>query len=109
MTSTTIDTGHDITTLINVFTVTSETQQPLVDLLVDATDKVMRHHRPGFVSATIHTSLDGTRVVNYAQWRSREGFQAMLDDPAAQEHMKAAGDLAPAEPHLYHVTAVLHA
>ncbi len=55
MTSTTIDTGHDITTLINVFTVTSETQQPLVDLLVDATDKVMRH-RPGFVSATIHTS-----------------------------------------------------
>jgi len=108
MTSTTIDTGHDITTLINVFTVTSETQQPLVDLLVDATDKVMRH-RPGFVSATIHTSLDGTRVVNYAQWRSREGFQAMLDDPAAQEHMKAAGALAPAEPHLYHVTAVLHA
>jgi hypothetical protein len=23
-------------------------------------------HRPGFISANIHASLDGTRVVNYA-------------------------------------------
>lgn len=60
MTSTTIDTGHDVATLINVFTVTSDTQQPLVDLLVEATEQVMRH-RPGFVSAAIHVSLDGTR------------------------------------------------
>ena len=66
-------------------------------------------HRPGFVSAAIHVSLDGTRVVNCAQWSSREDFQAMLDDPTAQQHMTAAGDLAPAEPRLYHVAAVHHA
>jgi len=76
MTSTKIDTGHDVATLINVFTVTSDTQQPLVDLLVEATEQVMRH-RPGFVSAAIHVSLDGTRVVNYAQWSSNEDFQAL--------------------------------
>ncbi len=58
-------------------------------MLAEATEQVMRH-RPGFVSANIHASLDGTRVVNYAQWRSREDFQAMLDDPIAQEHMGAA-------------------
>jgi hypothetical protein len=23
---------------------------------------------PGFISANLHTSLDGTRVINYAQW-----------------------------------------
>ncbi len=108
MTSTTIDTGHDVATLINVFTVTSDTQQPLVDLLVEATEQVMRH-RPGFVSAAIHVSLDGTRVVNYAQWSSNEDFQALRDDPAAQQHMAAAGDLAPAEPRLYQVAAVQHA
>jgi len=108
MTSTTIATGTDLATLINVFTVTPESAQPLVDLLVEATEQVMRH-RPGFVSAAIHVSLDGTRVVNYAQWSSREDFQAMLDDPTAQQHMEAVGDLAPADPRLYQVTAVHHA
>lgn len=108
MTTTTIATDQDVATLINVFTVTRETQQPLVDLLVEATEQVLRH-RPGFVSANIHASLDGTRVVNYAQWRSRDDFQAMLDDPTAREHMGAAAALAPFEPHLYEVASVHHA
>lgn len=107
MTTTTIATDQDVATLINVFIVTRETQQRLVDVLTEATEQVMRH-RPGFVSANIHASLDGTRVVNYAQWRSREDFQAMLADPTAREHMNAAGSLASAEPHLYEVTSVHH-
>jgi hypothetical protein len=52
-------TDQDVATLINVFTVTRETQQPLVELLIKSTEQVMRH-RPGFVSANIHASLDGT-------------------------------------------------
>jgi heme-degrading monooxygenase HmoA len=107
MTTTTIAVDQDLTTLINVFTVTRVTQQPLVDLLTEATEQVMRH-QPGFISANLHASLDGTRVVNYAQWRSREDFQAMLDDPTAREHMSAAGSLAIAEPHLYEVASVHH-
>ncbi|MGA9691944.1 MAG: hypothetical protein WBR33_11020 [Pseudonocardiaceae bacterium] len=43
-----IATDQDLATLINVFTVTRMTQQPLVDLLVEATEQVMRH-RPGFI------------------------------------------------------------
>ncbi len=46
-----------------------EQQQRLVDLLVEATEAVMKY-QPGYVSANIHKSLDGTRVTNYAQWRS---------------------------------------
>lgn len=107
MTTTTIAAGDDVATLINVFIVTRETQQQLVDVLVEVTEQVMRH-RPGFVSANIHASLDGTRVVNYAQWRSREDFQAMLDDPIAREHMSNAGALGGAEPHLYQVASVHH-
>jgi quinol monooxygenase YgiN len=107
MAKTTIATGEDVATLINVFIVTREAQQQLVDLLVEATEQVMRH-RPGFVSANIHASMDGTRVVNYAQWRSREDFQAMLDDPSAHEHVGAVGALAAAEPHLYQVVSVHH-
>lgn len=108
MTTTTIATDQDVATLINVFTVTRETQQPLVDLLTEATEQVMRH-RPGFISANIHTSLDGTRVVNYAQWRSRDDFLAMLDDPTAREHMSATESLGIAEPLLYEVASVHHA
>lgn len=108
MSTTTITTQQNVATLINVFTVTRENQQPLVKLLSAATEQVMRH-RPGFVSAAIHTSLDGTRVVNYAQWRSREDFQAMLGDPTAQEHMNATKALATAEPRLYQVASIHHA
>ena len=108
MSTTTIAADQDVATLINVFAVTCENQQPLIDLLIEATEQVMRH-RPGFVSANIHASLDGTRVVNYVQWRSREDFQAMLEDPTAREHMSATVTLATAEPRLYEVTSVHHA
>jgi len=54
--------GRDVLTLVNVFTVRPENQQKLVDLLVEATDKTMRK-LPGFLSASIHRSLDGTKVV----------------------------------------------
>jgi heme-degrading monooxygenase HmoA len=50
-------------------------------------------HIDGFVSANIHKSLDGKRVVNYAQWRSREDFEAMLNNPEAGPHMKKAAGL----------------
>ena len=57
----------------------------------------------GFVSANIHKSLDGVRVVNYAQWRSREDFEAMGKNPEAQAHMKPIMEIAKADFHLYEV------
>jgi hypothetical protein len=53
--------NDDVVTLINVFTVAPEDQQHLVDVLVDATQAVMRHQQ-GFISANIHRSLDGTEL-----------------------------------------------
>jgi len=32
---------------------------------------------PGFVSASIHRSTDGTRVFNYLQWETAEHLAAM--------------------------------
>ncbi|MER7076716.1 Antibiotic biosynthesis monooxygenase [Saccharopolyspora kobensis] len=101
-----ISTEAPITTLINVFTVRPERQRALIDLLGRATEEAMRH-LPGFVSANIHASTDGTKVTNYAQWRSAEDFHAMLGDPAAREHMELAAELAERyEPHLYTVESV---
>jgi heme-degrading monooxygenase HmoA len=102
----TIAKDNDVVTLINVFTVAPEDQQRLVDVLVEATQAVMRK-QPGFVSANIHKSLDGTRVANYAQWRSKEAFEAMLRDREAAEHLGEAAKIAESfEPHLYEVSFV---
>ena len=99
---TTISTGNKVVTLINVFTVEPENQQRLVDMLIEATEKTMKA-LPGFVSANIHKSLDGVRVANYAQWRKREDFEAMLKNPAATEHMKPIMAIARFDAHLYEV------
>ena len=90
-------------TLINVFTVQPERARELADLLTAATEDVMQHI-DGFISANIHLSTDGTRVVNYAQWRSAEALQAMRSNPTARQHMWQCADLADSfEPHLYTV------
>src|SRR3981189_2964576 len=103
---TTIEQRGPHATLINVFTVEPERASALAALLSAATDEVIQPV-PGFVSANIHVSTDGTRVVNYAQWESAEAFEAMLADPTAREHMaKAAGLALGFDPHLYTVESV---
>jgi antibiotic biosynthesis monooxygenase (ABM) superfamily enzyme len=105
---TVIDAEQDVATLINVFTVSPERQLQLVEILEEATEQVMRH-LPGFCSANIHASSDGTKVVNYAQWASTEDFHAMLNDPVAGEHMSRAGEIAESiDPHLYRVVSTHH-
>ena len=103
----TVITAHaDHATLINVFTVQPERARELTDLLIAATDDVMQHI-DGFISANIHLSTDGTRVVNYAQWRSADAMQAMQQNPTAREHMAKAAELSDGfEPHLYTVESV---
>jgi quinol monooxygenase YgiN len=103
----TVITSHaDHTTLINVFTVQPERARELADLLIAATEDVMQHI-DGFISANIHVSIDGTRVVNYAQWRSVEAMQAMQQNPTAREHMVLCAEVADGfEPHLYTVESV---
>lgn len=105
--STTINTENDLVTLINIFNVTPDKQQALVDVLAEASGSVMKQ-QPGFISANIHKSFDGTRVVNYVQWKSKADFEAMLQKPEAQPHMTKAAALAEFEPKLYEVAFVTH-
>ena len=73
---------------------------------MEATESVMRG-LPGFVRANLHKSFVGTRVANYAQWRGREDFEAMLENPEAAVHMEEAAKIAEKfEPHLYEVSFV---
>ena len=102
----TIIKGRNILTLINIFTVAPEKQHELVTLLVDATQKTMKH-LPGFISANIHRSLDGKKVVNYAQWESMADFEAMRKNPETASHMQAAAALALFDPILCEVADVV--
>ena len=104
----TIEKGNGVLTLINVFTVEPERQNELVKVLIEATEQTMKH-LPGFVSANIHRSLDGKKVVNYAQWRSKADFEAMGKNPEAAPHMKAAAALAQFDPILCEVSDAISA
>src|SRR5580698_8858963 len=89
----TISKDNKVATLINVFTVEPGNQQKEVDKLVQTTQKAMKHIH-GFASACIHKSLDGVRVDNYAKWRSKEDWEAMMGSPEAHKHMKPFFEIA---------------
>jgi quinol monooxygenase YgiN len=89
-------------TFINVFTVDPRNQQRLVDLLTKATETSVRHAR-GFVSSSLHRSLDGTKVTMYAQWRTMEDYEAMRRDPTPAPFLQEALAFATFEPGMYQV------
>ena len=91
--------------MINVFTVEPRDQQRLVEILIEATKRVMSQQE-GFISANIHKSIDGTKIVNYAQWKSREAFEKMLKNPRAIIHMNEALSIAKVDGSLYDVVFV---
>ena len=88
--SQTVDASRGVT-LINVFTVEPKKQQRVVDLLTRATEDFVSH-APGFISATLHRSTDGTKVTMVAQWRSAEDYQAMRRDPGPLPFLEEALD-----------------
>src|ERR1700754_113012 len=89
-------------TLINVFTVEPANQQRLIELLTAATEQSVRY-APGFISARLHRSLDGTKVTMYAQWRSSADYEAMRADPAPLPYLQQALAIAKFEPGMYEV------
>ena len=102
----TIEEHAPLATLINVFTVAPERAAELAELLRVATEETMQFV-PGFISANIHVSTDGTRVVNYAQWQSAEAYKAVFEDPKARAHMGACAAVAISfEPNVYVVRSV---
>jgi heme-degrading monooxygenase HmoA len=108
MSETTISIDNEVVTLINVFTVAPSQQQQLVEIWQRATDEVLRY-LPGFVSANVHRSFDGTKVVNYAQWQSRQAFQDMLADPAAEPWLERLAQVGTPAPVLCEVVSTHHA
>ncbi len=100
-----IEANKGIIIQINVFTVAPENVQPLIDLLVEAANSVK--DVPGWLSANIHRSLDGTRVVNYAQCESHEAWEAVMEKLKAGNFLERNKKLGEAHPGLYEVVYTL--
>lgn len=66
----------NLVTLINVFETTPEQQQALIDQWVRFTEAI--RDEQGYVGTALHKSTDGTRMINYAHWRSQADFDAFV-------------------------------
>ncbi len=100
-----INPADTVATSVSVFTVDPVRQRELVELLTVNAEKLLRH-QPGFLGAGIHASLDGTRVLNYMQWRDEESARTMLANPEMREHLSTAKAMASVEPVRYKVESV---
>jgi quinol monooxygenase YgiN len=99
---TTISKEANFLTLINVFTVDPVNQQELVDLLTLATESSVRKVK-GFISSSLHRSIDGTKVTMYAQWKSMEDYQNMRNNSTASPFLEEALKIAKFDPGMYEV------
>jgi quinol monooxygenase YgiN len=99
---TTISTTRKLVTLINVFTVEPANQRQLLELLARATETFVRS-APGFISASLHRSLDGAKVMMYSQWRSVEDYQAMREHPGPLPYFRQVLEIAKFDPGIYEV------
>lgn len=91
---TTLDPGDGHITTINTYTVTPERAEEVLAYLVHSAEETVRHV-PGFLSFNLHLSLDGTQIVNYGQWESRDAVMAARENPKVvallAETLKIAG------------------
>jgi hypothetical protein len=67
--------GDGRVTHINVFTVDPKDQQALVDSLTETI--AVARTIPGWISASLHRSLDGRQVTNYVQFESEAAAVAV--------------------------------
>jgi heme-degrading monooxygenase HmoA len=94
---------NDVVPMINVFTVEPEKQQQVIEGWLKEGKRFFAF--PGFVAASLHKSLDGTRVINYAQYQKAEDWLA-ISPPAEQQQLFAwAFAISQPDPHLYEVVS----
>jgi quinol monooxygenase YgiN len=90
--------GAEYATFINIFRCEPSDQDQVVRINVDIVDQVASGF-PGFVSAAVHRSADGTRVFNYLQWGSAQHLLAMQRSPEFQAIAHRFAGLIEFEPH----------
>lgn len=97
----TIAKKNDVLTVIIIFSVEPERQQELVDTIIEFVETVK--HQPGFISASIHKSFDGVRVMNYAQWQSQSDYRTFVHNSEVQAVGKKLSEFQMLDSHVFEV------
>jgi quinol monooxygenase YgiN len=91
-------------TLINVFETKPEQQQALLEELSHFASSIVKEE-PACLGVALHRSIDGTRVTNYAQWRSQEDLDRFVKK--YREQMETLLRLAErADAHVYEMASL---
>jgi quinol monooxygenase YgiN len=98
----TIAKHNEVITVIFSLATEPSRQQDLIDLMIDALETITKH-QPGFVSASFHKSLDGTRVFNYAQWRTQAEYETFAQSPQDQAIGAKLSQFQLLDSHIYEV------
>ena len=88
----------DYATFINAFRCEPSNQAEVVRINIDIVDQVASTF-PGFISAAVHRSTDGTRVFNYLQWESADHLASMQRSPEFQTIAGRFAGLVEFDPH----------
>jgi quinol monooxygenase YgiN len=97
--------GADYATFINTFRCEPSDQDEVVRINVDIVEHVASMF-PGFISASVHRSVDGTSVINYLQWQSPEHLAAMQRSSEFQAIARRFAGMIEFEPHQCEVVHV---
>jgi quinol monooxygenase YgiN len=103
-----IQTDHQPITQITVVEAEPQKQQEALSVMAERARFMSR--QPGFVSISLHRSLDGRRIVNYVQWQNRELLRQAHESPDFRKAWRQFDDLTDQiDPHLYEVAEVMDA
>jgi heme-degrading monooxygenase HmoA len=101
----TINANPGFATFINTFRCAPHDQDEVVRINEDIVEQVASRHS-GFISASVHRSVDGTRVVNYLQWATAAdlaGMQASAEFRSIARRLQGLIEFDPHEVVVAHV------
>ena len=103
-----INEEHQPVTQITVVDSEPGRQADALALMMDRARFMAR--QPGFISISLHRSVDGRRIVNYIQWQNRDLLHAAHYSPEFRAEWRHLDELTrEIEPELYEVALVVEA
>ncbi len=101
-----IDKDRQAVTQITVVDSEPGKQAEALSLMTERAQFMAR--QPGFISISLHRSLDGRRIVNYVQWQSRDLLRAAHQSPEFRKEWRHFDEVTDGiDPHLYEVACVM--
>ena len=77
-----LDLENQLVTVIILFKVKNTQQTSVVDKVKQLFE--VAKHQPGFISASLHRSLDGVKVASYSQWENEAALEKFNQLPETQ-------------------------